>query len=206
MRLTGRFARQEVIDGDLFSLPVDVGAIVTQEPTGPGLPSTNVAAETIGPDTHAPQMIWVVPPDFRTVSTADGARQLADAYRNALIMADRLELKSVAFPLLSGGSHRGGMSPRRLWEIAEETLRSTPTRVEVVYLVRFVPAGREVSQLEGARERQQLGIGPDRESADEEALKRHRQTYSAAVARLAEQTRELARRLREMDQAAAGSS
>jgi len=134
-----------VIDGDLFSLPIDVGAIVTPALAVPGLPSTSHAGrKSCDPDTHAPQMIQVVPPDFRAVPMADGTRQLADAYRRrASLWLIGSGLSSVAFP-----APFWGQLPRRdgrragLWEIAEETLRSTPTGVEVVYLVRSAPVGR----------------------------------------------------------------
>ena len=145
-------------------------------------------------------MIQVVPPDFRTVSIEDGTRQLTDAYRKALAVADRLGLTRVAFPLLSADSYRGAMAPRTLWDIAERTLRTTPTAVEVLYLVRFAPTGGEVTQLEEARKRRQRGAGGDQPPAGDAALAQHRETYLAAVSRLAEPTIDLARRW-QMDQA-----
>ena len=109
------YASQEVIviDGDPFSLPVDVSAIVSPAPPGLGEYSTSDAvATTASSGMHADYVIYVVPPDFRTVPIADGRRQLADTYRNALAEADKLGLTSVAFPLLSGGERRGGVRRR----------------------------------------------------------------------------------------------
>jgi O-acetyl-ADP-ribose deacetylase (regulator of RNase III) len=60
---------------------------------------------------------------------------LASCYRRALEIADELGARSVAFPAISTGVYR---FPRELAaRIAVETVRSIPTRVEVVRLVAF---------------------------------------------------------------------
>jgi O-acetyl-ADP-ribose deacetylase (regulator of RNase III) len=60
---------------------------------------------------------------------------LASCYRRSLAVADELGASSVAFPAISTGAYQ---FPRDLAaRIAVETLRSSPTRVELVRLVAF---------------------------------------------------------------------
>lgn len=60
---------------------------------------------------------------------------LASCYRRSLEVADQLGARSIAFPAISTGAYR---FPRELAaRIAVQTLRSTPTRVELVRLVAF---------------------------------------------------------------------
>ena len=63
------------------------------------------------------------------------AELLASCYRRALEVADELGARSVAFPAISTGIY--GYPPAEAAKIAVETVRSTPTRVELVRLVAF---------------------------------------------------------------------
>jgi len=63
------------------------------------------------------------------------AELLASCYRRALEVADELGARSVAFPAISTGIY--GYPPEEAARIAVETVRSTPTQVELVRLVAF---------------------------------------------------------------------
>jgi O-acetyl-ADP-ribose deacetylase (regulator of RNase III) len=60
---------------------------------------------------------------------------LASCYRRSLEVADELGAKSVAFPAISTGIY--GYPPEEAARIAVDTIRSTPTEVELVRLVAF---------------------------------------------------------------------
>jgi O-acetyl-ADP-ribose deacetylase (regulator of RNase III) len=60
---------------------------------------------------------------------------LASCYRRSLEVADELGAKSVAFPAISTGIY--GYPQADAAKIAVETLRSTPTNVDLVRLVAF---------------------------------------------------------------------
>jgi O-acetyl-ADP-ribose deacetylase (regulator of RNase III) len=60
---------------------------------------------------------------------------LASCYRRSLEVADELGARSVAFPAISTGIY--GYPPEAAARIAVETVRSTPTQVELVKLVAF---------------------------------------------------------------------
>lgn len=60
---------------------------------------------------------------------------LASCYRRALEVADEVGARSVAFPAISTGVY--GYPREEAARIAVESLRSTPTRVELVRLVAF---------------------------------------------------------------------
>ena len=63
------------------------------------------------------------------------AELLASCYRRALEVADVLGARSIAFPAISTGAF--GYPPRDAARIAVETLRATPSEVELVRLVAF---------------------------------------------------------------------
>jgi O-acetyl-ADP-ribose deacetylase (regulator of RNase III) len=60
---------------------------------------------------------------------------LASCYRRCLVLADELEVRSLAFPAISTGVF--GFPPDRAAEIAVRALQSTPTSVSEVRLVAF---------------------------------------------------------------------
>jgi len=60
---------------------------------------------------------------------------LASCYRRSLEVADELGARSMAFPAISTGIY--GYPPEEAARIAVETIRSTPTEVELVRLVAF---------------------------------------------------------------------
>ena len=63
------------------------------------------------------------------------AELLASCYSRALAVADELGARSIAFPAISTGIY--GFPKREAAEIALQTLRSTPTAIEVARLVAF---------------------------------------------------------------------
>lgn len=80
---------------------------------------------------------------------ADHRALLASCYRRSLEVADGLGARSIAFPAISTGVY--GYPRREAAEIAVITIRSTPTRVELVRLVAFDEETRAIYQelLEG---------------------------------------------------------
>jgi O-acetyl-ADP-ribose deacetylase (regulator of RNase III) len=66
---------------------------------------------------------------------AGEAELLASCYRRSLEVADELGARSVAFPAISTGIY--GYPAEEAATIAVDTIRSTPTSVEVVRLVAF---------------------------------------------------------------------
>ncbi|GEB12134.1 macro domain-containing protein [Pimelobacter simplex] len=71
---------------------------------------------------------------------------LTSCYRRALEVADELGARSIAFPLISAGAY--GWPREDAVDAALETLRATPTQVEVARMVAF---GEAVHQLIAAR-------------------------------------------------------
>jgi O-acetyl-ADP-ribose deacetylase len=67
---------------------------------------------------------------------------LASCYRRSLQVADELGARSVAFPAIATGVY--GFPPGQAAKIAVEAIRSTPTAVELVRIVAFDGASREV--------------------------------------------------------------
>jgi len=95
---------------------------------------TGDAKATPGFGLPARWIIHAVGPRWRGGDKGE-AEQLASCYRRSLEVADELGAKSVAFPAISTGIY--GYPPEEAARIAVETVRSTPTEVELVRLVAF---------------------------------------------------------------------
>ncbi|PZS22003.1 MAG: O-acetyl-ADP-ribose deacetylase [Acidimicrobiales bacterium] len=96
--------------------------------------ATGDAKATFGFALSARWIIHAVGPRWR-----DGHHKepelLASCYRRALEVADELGARRMAFPAISTGVH--GYPPHEAAEVAMATLRSVPTRVEVVRLIAY---------------------------------------------------------------------
>ena len=95
---------------------------------------TGDARATPGFRLAAHWVIHAVGPRYRDGEHGE-AELLARAYRRCLEVADELGARSVAFPAISTGIY--GYPPEEAARIAVETVRSTPTEVELVRLVAF---------------------------------------------------------------------
>lgn len=92
---------------------------------------TGDAGWTHGFNLEAAYVIHVAGP----IHGVGSREQLASCYRKALGVADRLRAQSIAFPLVSAGVY--GWPKEAAIDVALETLRATPTEVEVARLVAF---------------------------------------------------------------------
>lgn len=95
--------------------------------------ATGDAGWTTAGNLPATWVIHTVGPNYRA-----GQRDrslLTSCYRRCLEVADGLRARSVAFPLISAGVY--GWPKDDAIRVAVDTLRSTPTRVELVRLVAF---------------------------------------------------------------------
>ncbi len=102
---------------------------------------TGDAKATPGFRLPARWVIHTVGPVYR--DGASGERDLlASCYRRSLEVADELGATSVAFPAISTGIY--GYPRDEAAAVAVETLRDTPTSVELVRLVAFDQATLEV--------------------------------------------------------------
>jgi O-acetyl-ADP-ribose deacetylase (regulator of RNase III) len=97
-----------------------------------GLPTGGAGWTTAG-DLPARWVIHVVGPNRRAGQTDRGL--LTSCYSGALAVADELGARSVAFPLVSAGVYGWPLDDAAA--AALETLRATPTEVEVARLVAF---------------------------------------------------------------------
>jgi O-acetyl-ADP-ribose deacetylase (regulator of RNase III) len=95
---------------------------------------TGDAKATPGFRLPARWIIHAVGPRWRGGDKGE-AEQLASCYRRSLEVADDLGAKSVAFPAISTGIY--GYPAEEAARIAVETVRSTPTKVQLVRLVAF---------------------------------------------------------------------
>jgi O-acetyl-ADP-ribose deacetylase len=95
---------------------------------------TGDAKATPGFGLPARWIIHAVGPRWRGGGKAE-AEQLASCYRRSLEVADGLGAKSIAFPAISTGIY--GYPAEEAATIAVDTIRSTPTEVELVRLVAF---------------------------------------------------------------------
>ncbi|WP_314036118.1 O-acetyl-ADP-ribose deacetylase [Dietzia sp. CH92] len=97
-----------------------------------GLPTGRAVATGAG-DLPARWVIHTVGPIHGR--DQDGARLLADCYRNSLAVADELGARTVAFPLISAGAY--GWPRQDAIRTALDTLTATGTGVETATLVLF---------------------------------------------------------------------
>ena len=95
---------------------------------------TGEAKATPGFRLPARWVIHTVGPVWRGGSS-DEAELLASCYRRSLEVADELGARSAAFPAISTGIY--GYPAEEAADIAVDTIRSTPTAVELVRLVAF---------------------------------------------------------------------
>ena len=95
---------------------------------------TGDARATPGFGLKARWIIHAVGPRYRDGRHGE-PELLASAYRRSLEVADELGARSVAFPALSTGIY--GYPRAEAARIAVETVRATPTQVELVRLVAF---------------------------------------------------------------------
>jgi O-acetyl-ADP-ribose deacetylase (regulator of RNase III) len=95
---------------------------------------TGDAKATPGFRLPARWVIHTVGPVWRG-GDAGEAELLASCYRRSLEVADGLGARSVAFPAISTGVY--GYPPELAATIAVDTIRATPTSVELVRLVAF---------------------------------------------------------------------
>jgi O-acetyl-ADP-ribose deacetylase (regulator of RNase III) len=106
--------------------------------------ATGEAGWTTAGDLPATWVIHVVGPNF-TAGERDRSL-LTSCYANALRVADELGARSIAFPLVSAGVY--GWPLEDAVDAALETLRRTPTDVEVARMVAF---GRDAHDLISAK-------------------------------------------------------
>jgi O-acetyl-ADP-ribose deacetylase (regulator of RNase III) len=96
--------------------------------------ATGDAKATPGFDLPARWVIHTVGPVWRGGGQGE-PELLAACYRRSLEVADELGARSVAFPAISTGAY--GYPADQAAAVAVDTLRATPTRVELVRLVGF---------------------------------------------------------------------
>ena len=96
--------------------------------------ATGDAKATPGFKLGAPWVIHTVGPVWRG-GAAGEAELLASCYRRCMEAADELGARSVAFPAISTGVY--GYPAEEAATIAVDTVRTTPTSVELVKLVAF---------------------------------------------------------------------
>jgi len=96
--------------------------------------ATGDAKATAGFGLPARWIIHAVGPRWRGGDKGE-PEALASCYRRSLEVADELGATSIAFPAISTGIY--GYPPEQAARIAVETIRSTPTEVELVRLVAF---------------------------------------------------------------------
>ena len=99
---------------------------------------TGSSRMTVGGDLSARFVAHAVGPMYARMSEDEGDRLLASAYESTLKLCDEYNIKTIAFPPLSGGIFRGRKSLEEVINIGLRTLYDkTPEGVEEVYLVGF---------------------------------------------------------------------
>ncbi|TIC88207.1 O-acetyl-ADP-ribose deacetylase [Nocardioides sp. GY 10113] len=106
--------------------------------------ATGDAGWTTAGDLPAQWVIHVVGPNYHLGETDRGL--LESCYRRALEVADELGARTIAFPLISAGIY--GWPLDDAIDAALETIRATPTEVEVARIVAF---GRPTYEKVAAR-------------------------------------------------------
>lgn len=101
--------------------------------------ATGDAGWTTAGELKARFVIHVVGPNYNAGQTDRGL--LTSCYRRALEVADELRVRTIAFPLISAGVY--GWPRDDAIAAAVETLRGTPTEVELARLVAFGPDAYE---------------------------------------------------------------
>ncbi|MGW4465829.1 O-acetyl-ADP-ribose deacetylase [Micromonospora sp. NPDC004704] len=160
--------RVEVVRGDIAR--EDVDAVVTaanesllggggvdgaiHRAAGPRLADAGAAIAPCDPgDAKATPAFDLDPPVRHVIHTVgpvwEGgehgeAEVLASCYRRSLEVADELGVRRIAFPAIATGVY--GFPPQQAAGIAVDTIRSTPSRVELIRLVAFDEATRELLQ------------------------------------------------------------
>jgi O-acetyl-ADP-ribose deacetylase len=156
----------EVVLGDITTQDVDAVVTAANESLlgGGGVdgaihraagPRLAAAGAAIGPcqpgDAMATPAFDLDPPVRHVIHTVgpvwEGGRYgeaeiLASCYRRSLEVADGLRARSIAFPAIATGVY--GFPPAQAAQIAVETIRSTPTGVEVVRLIAFDEPTRDL--------------------------------------------------------------
>jgi O-acetyl-ADP-ribose deacetylase (regulator of RNase III) len=105
---------------------------------GPRLAEAGAALAPCEPgDAKATPAFDLDPPVRQIIHTVGQGEPgfLESCYRRCLEVADRLGLKRIAFPAISTGVY--GYPPALAADVAVNTLRTTPTGVEVIRLVAF---------------------------------------------------------------------
>ena len=124
----------EAVQGDITAQEVDAVVNAANQALAGGGGVDGDAKATDGFDLPARWIIHAVGPRWRGGDKGE-AEALASCYRRSLEVADELGARSVAFPAISTGIY--GYPPEEAARIAVETVRSTPTEVELVRLVAF---------------------------------------------------------------------
>lgn len=124
--------------GELHAACAALGGCATGE--AKATPAFGLAARWI---------IHAVGPRYRDGRHGEPER-LASCYRRSLEVADELGARSVAFPAISTGIY--GYPPEEAATIAVDTIRTTPTSVELVRLVAFDAQTLQLYEARLARE------------------------------------------------------
>jgi O-acetyl-ADP-ribose deacetylase (regulator of RNase III) len=101
---------------------------------GPCEPGDAVATPAFDLDPPVRHIVHTVGPVWEGGGSGE-AETLADCYRRSLQLADALGARSIAFPAIATGVY--GFPPDQAAKIAVSTLRSTPTRIELIRLIAF---------------------------------------------------------------------
>jgi len=108
---------------------------------GPCMRGDAMATPAFDLDPPVRHVIHTVGPVWKGGGSGE-ADVLASCYRRSLEVADGLGARSVAFPAIATGIY--GFPPRQAAQIAVASIRSTATAVELVRLVAFDEATRDL--------------------------------------------------------------